>query len=140
MDISDEYRKLVVDEIAYVRKRMGEAKSADKKVYYYSAIFGLLERVMRMDYDRQVLFIHFVFNSTYNLIYSQIQAIKAGGIPIELDYPDFFANLDVGLANLQSHMEKKQDNDIYGDLEYIVALAWTITGGGFYDKEKFDLP
>lgn len=139
MDISDEHRKLITNEIDYVRKKMAEAKSAEKKAYYYSAIYGMLDRVMRLEYDRQLLFIHFVMNSTYSVIYGQIQGIKSGTIPIELEL-DFFGKLDKGLASLQSHLDERKDVDIYGDLEYIVSLTWTITGGGFYDKEKFNLP
>ncbi len=139
MDISDRNRELLVSEIAYVRRRMAEAKSPERKVYYYSAIYGMIDRTMRQEYDKQLVFAHFVINSTYNVIFSQMQSIKGGLVPIELD-PDFFTKLDVELASLQSHMENKQDDDIYIDLESIVALAWSITGGGFYDKEKFDLP
>jgi hypothetical protein len=138
MDISKDHRKLLVQEINYARKRMRETKSLGRKLYYYSAIYGIIGRVMRLDYDRRLVFAHFVLNNTYNLMNAQIQGIKAEAIPIDLR-EDFFEKLDEGLKSLGTHISKAQDDEILHDLEYIVWLAWTLTGAGFYESEKLGL-
>ncbi|MFQ5951766.1 MAG: hypothetical protein ACE5KH_06765 [Candidatus Geothermarchaeales archaeon] len=135
MKISDRYRDMVSNEIAYVRERMKEAETEESKLYYYSAVYGIIGRVMRFEHDPQLLLCHFVLNSTYNLLNQQVAAIKSGAISVRLP-EDLFDKLDSALGSFQDHLAAKQDEDLYEDLQSFVVTAWRITGGGFYDEEK----
>ncbi len=136
MKISDRYRNMISREIAYVRERMKEAETEERKLYYYSAVYGFIGRIMRLEHDPQLLFCHFVFNSTYTVLSQQIGAIKAGAIQVPLP-EDLFDRLDMALSSFQDHFTAKQDGDLYEDLQSLFVTSWSVTGGGFYDEEKF---
>lgn len=136
MKISDQYRKMISREVAYVRGRIKEAETEERKLYYYSALYGIIGRIMRFEPDPQLLFCHFVLNSTYTLLNNQVTAINAGAIQVPLA-EDLFDRVDTALKSFQDHVSAKQDGDLYEDLQSLVVAAWSVTGGGFYDEEKF---
>ncbi len=127
---------MISREIAYVRDRMKEAETPEKKLYYYSAVYGIIGRIMRLEHDPQLLFCHFVLNSTYNVLNQQITAIRAGAIQVPLA-EDLFDKVDTTLKSFQDHVTAKQDGDLYEDLQSLVVTVWSVTGRGFYDEEKF---
>jgi hypothetical protein len=66
METTDVYRKMIVDEINFVAKKMAKAQSASEKLFYFSAVFGILHRILNIEYDSDLVFSQFVIRATHD--------------------------------------------------------------------------
>lgn len=133
MKISTNYRDIIADEIKFCRKKISEEKDPRKKVYYYSAIYGMTRRIYNLEFDPQLQFIDFIVNSTYNTILARITAFMAGDPVIPIS-DDFFIKLNNCLEQLEDRFRNNEDT--YDVLEKIVNLTSTIDGNGYYLIQK----
>ncbi|MCK5343594.1 MAG: hypothetical protein KAR20_09320, partial [Candidatus Heimdallarchaeota archaeon] len=60
MKISESYRKIITDEIDYVESMMNKAQGVEKKLYFFSAIPGTLQRIFNLEYDSELVFIQVI--------------------------------------------------------------------------------
>ena len=51
MNISKEMRGILVDELRFVVEKMRESEEIAEKLYFYSAAYGAVHRVMNVEYD-----------------------------------------------------------------------------------------
>lgn len=133
MIISENYRNILAEEIRVARTKMAEEIDSRKKVYYYSAIYGIARRVYNLDFDPHIQFMDFVFNATYNIILGRINTIISGDNTIPIS-DDFFVRLGNCLQILEERIRNNEDG--YDILEKIVSLASTIEGNGYYLVQK----
>lgn len=133
MAISTNYREILADEIKFCREKINSEEDIKKKVYYYSATYGMTRRIFNLEFDSQLQFIDFILNSSYQLILTRISAIMSGDTSIPIAN-DFFENLTNCLELLENRI--RNDEDTYDVLEKIVNLTSTIDGNGYYLKEK----
>lgn len=133
MKISTNYREILADEIKFCREKINDEEDIKKKVYYYSAAYGMTRRIFNLEFDSQLQFIDFILNSSYKLILARISAIMSGDTSIPISN-DFFYNLANCLEVLENRI--RNDEDTYDVLEKIINLTSTIDGNGYYLKEK----
>lgn len=133
MIISENYRNILAEEIRVARTKMDRETDLRKKVYYYSAIYGMTRRVYNLDFDPHIQFMDFVFNATYNIILGRINTIMSGDNTIPIS-EDFFVRLGNCLLTLEERIRNNEDG--YDILEKIVSLASTIDGNGYYLVQK----
>jgi len=57
---------LLVEELKKVAKLMKDEPDPRKKLYYFSAAFGAVDRVIRVRYDRELSLVAQVLQYTYN--------------------------------------------------------------------------
>ena len=81
---SDEYKKVIIKELEYVLQKMTESNSVDDKIYYFSAIQGILHRVMNLEYTNNVLFAHFITNEVHKSLLQRNISIKQGDTVVKL--------------------------------------------------------
>ncbi len=79
METTDVYRKMIVDEINFVAKKMAKAQSASEKLFYFSAVFGILHRILNIEYDSDLVFSQFVIKATHDAFLNRLKAIQQGG-------------------------------------------------------------
>ena len=65
MDISDNFKKMLVKEINFVVKKMDESSDGFSKLYYFSGIYALLHRIMNLEFNPDLIVAHLVLNTTY---------------------------------------------------------------------------
>jgi len=106
-------------------------ENARKKLYYFSASYAALERLMRYSLDPQLLLTHAVLNLCYNSLNSRLNFLMQGDITV--DMPEGFdKKLVEYLTELKS--EIVEDKDTYKTLEKFVHLAYQTSGAGYYTK------
>jgi hypothetical protein len=130
MKISAENKKRLIDEITFASNKMKEEEDYKTKLYYFSAIYGIMERIFNIEYSPDLIFAHFVLNSTYKNINIRSQnpdtAVK---LPDEL-----FEKLIAATEELLSVLEK--DQSLYEVLMKFTLLGYVTLGNGYYLYKK----
>lgn len=84
MDISQELRDYLVDECRFVAARLRaiEGNELAEAAYYYSAVFGGLNRVLNISYSDDLCLAHMVTFSAHQALSQRISAFLAGQEPM----------------------------------------------------------
>lgn len=128
------FKKELIDELRLVEKKMRAEESLEKKIYLFSAAYGIANRTYRYSFSRDVLLIDLVLHNAYGLLFERIQRIKKEGdniVPLENVH---FEKLQDGLKMLADSLEN--DKSIQEALELIVCVSFSTTGPGNYLREK----
>jgi hypothetical protein len=133
MNISDQSRKTLVDEIRYVAEKMGKTKDRTQKIFYFSAIHGTISRIFNLEYDAELVYLHFILQQTYIAFKQGVDRLKGIDIliPIAEEQFDKLTKLSKELA---SKIQKKEGTD--KTAKEFILLAYTMTGNGYYLMEK----
>lgn len=109
---------------------MKATEEPKSKLYYFSAIYGMMQRIFNLEFTADLVFIHFVINSAYNLINSRLESPdKVIKIPENL-----FDKLIEATEELSNSIEKNVD--LYEVLKKFILLGYTTTGNGYYLYQK----
>jgi hypothetical protein len=129
MTISENSKKALIEEIDFAAKKMEEEKDASIKLYYFSAIFGALNRILNSEFNEDILFSHFVFRAAYDSFQVRLAQIKNNDATVPL-YEAHFN----GLISLSREYAKKMKKGIDATdvLKKMAVLIYSTTGNGFY--------
>ncbi|MCZ7357248.1 MAG: hypothetical protein O8C66_10195 [Candidatus Methanoperedens sp.] len=133
MDITEPYKNMLLDEIAFARRKITEEQNFDNKIFYYSATFGMTRRILNFKYDPQLQFVDFVLTLSYQYMLARLTAIKSGDLTIPLQ-ASFFDDLVYCLEQLEEKI--RNNDDIYIVLQKIVNLTSLTDGNGYYLSQK----
>ena len=133
MDISKDYRQIIVREFKYAAELMTKNELAEEKMFYFSSTYGVLSRIFNLEYDPQLVLSHLILNNAYGSINARINAIK-GGDKVVVFPPEYFEKLTESIETLASQIEKNED--IYKTLQKIAELTFFTTGNGYYLFQK----
>ena len=121
-------------EIKYVLKAMDQVNDPAEKLYFFSGIFSVIQRIFNFECDSDLIFSHQVLRQTYDLFNSRLQAIMKGGETIIPLQEEHFKKLSQITKELVKKIQNNEDiNDI---LKRYAILAFTTTGNGFYLQQK----
>lgn len=141
IDISEPYKTILADEIKLVYEKIEEETDIRKKLYYYSATYSMVQRIINLDpkIDTQLIFIHIVLVISYKQIMERVSQILLGDRLITLP-EDFFERLTTNLKELESKI--RSNEDVYTVLENISLLTYITEGNGHYllQTGKLKLP
>lgn len=130
MKLSKAMKKILIDEITYVINAMEKEDNDEKKLYYFSGIHGVVNRIFNLEFNEELVFIHAVFKSSYEAINARLQAMKNGQDPVVLLFKNQFENL-IEIAKELSEKIKK-DEPFDDVLRKLSVIAYSTTGNGFY--------
>lgn len=133
MQINKTYKTALINEVKYVLKKMKENTSLEKKLFYFSAVPAELLRVLNLDYDLDILYLHHAVNHAYASFQQRMAAIKSGDATIILDEHQI-AKLESLLEDVLGVIEQKKGIDEV--LKAFIELAYSTSGNGFYLMEK----
>jgi len=122
-------RKLLVSEIRLAADNMSASKNILEKIYFFSAVYGIFNRVMNIEFDPELNFIHQVTGSSYSLMSNSMMAIKSGQM-VNTFGENLFSKLEDSLKQLANDIEK--DEPTYISLQEIVNLSYSTSGNGHY--------
>ena len=134
MDISVEMRKLILDEFEYVVKKMGEVDDPFQILFYFSATFGIVQRVYNIEYNSELVFAHFVLNETHKGFTAILHAIRDARdttVAITTEHLERLGNLIKELAD-----KIRENKDHVDTLKKLIILTYSTTGNGFYLYDK----
>ena len=136
MPREDFFKKELVAELRRVENLIRKEPIVDKKVYYFSAAYGITSRTFRYSFSKDVLFADFVLQGTYNLLLDRLGRLKSGDLMVPLEEAHFEMICD-GLRRLADKFEAGES--ILEPLEDILLAVYTTTGAGLYMREKGDI-
>ena len=111
-----------------MRERMTGAPNPSLKLYYYSGLYAIAQRLFNLEYDEDLVFMWMVFSTTHAEI---SQALSSTVLQLE---PTVFREMDQALGEL---VEAVQINgDPYPPLRRLTSLAYSTSGNGRYLREK----
>lgn len=132
MNISQEYKNLIVEEFEDVSELLKGAKSPNDFLYLFSASYGILNRIMNIQCDPMLVCMHQVLQALHQAMQARLQA--AGSNPLE-PYPfpvEFLPKMREILDNLRLAFMKGSEPEIYSELSRASNLAYASTGNGYY--------
>ncbi len=134
MDLSTENKEILLNEFELVLQKLKENVDLGKKLYYFSALHGIVRHIMNINYDDSLVYLHHILQSTHSAFTNRLNAMMNNAEkPIEIT--DQMINKLFSLVNeLYKHIEKEKDyNSI---LEKMIVLSYATTGNGFYLYDK----
>jgi len=130
MKLSEENKKKLINEIRFVIDQMKKQEDPEAKLYYFSAIYGIMPRIFNIDFNDDLIFAHFVISSAYNNINQRLKnPDKAIKIPDEL-----YDKLIEAAEELLTVIEK--DKNLYNVLKKFTLLGYVTIGNGYYLYKK----
>ena len=76
MNVPADLKTHVLNEFDQVLPILRSAAPLEEKLYYYSAIFGAIYRVMNIRPSNDLIFLHHVLNTVHTAFQARLQAIK----------------------------------------------------------------
>lgn len=135
MKTNQDLKGILVKEFKTVHELMVKTEIPFEKNYYYSAIYAMCQRLLNIEYNRDLIFYHFVFQGSYNLIEQHLAKIRSGMPTWELS-EDFFNQLEGFIQDVGNQLEKGDDDNLLIALKNILILSYGISGNGNYLKSK----
>lgn len=136
MNIKKETRRSIVNEFNYITEKMNKANELGMKLYYFSATYGIMGRIKRVEYDPQILCMEAILQGVYNQL-NELSNRYAQGIrippPPDQKYFEYFISL---VERLSKIIEDEKDEEIYKILENMLCFTYSLSGPGYYDREK----
>jgi len=126
MKISESNKKKLIEEIKFVIEKMKSEEDAKTKLYYFSAIYGTMQRIFNIEYNSDLVFAHMVTSATYNTLNSRLS------IPdrvVQLP-PEIFDKLTAVTEELKNTLEK--NGNLYNVLKKYAILGLVTSGNGYY--------
>ena len=129
MNLSPDMQKVFTDEVRTAIRHMKNVSMPQEKLFFLSAVYGAAFRIMNIQYDSELAFIHHVVNGAYGLMQSSLASIRQGQ-GVNTFAKDIFDKLENALEELVVKVE--QGEKTYPVLETIFDLAYSTTGNGYY--------
>jgi len=122
-------QKVFTDEVAAVIKHMKSVNTLEEKLFFLSAVHAAAFRIMNIQYDAELAFIHHVVNAAYGMMQANLVSIKQGQ-GVNTFPKDVFDKLEDALEYLVAKVARGEQT--YPILEKISNLAYSTTGNGYY--------
>lgn len=129
MNLSPDMQKVFTDEVATAIEHMKGVNTLEEKLFFLSAVYGAAFRIMNIQYDSELAFIHHVVNAAYSMMRANLASIKQGQ-GVNTFPKDVFNKLENALELLVAKIERGEKT--YPVLEAISNLAYSTTGNGYY--------
>ncbi len=130
MKLSTSMKELMIKEMEFASKSMKASSNVAEKMFYFSAVYGAVGRVLNFEYEPELSFIHQTVQLAYNQVNTRVLSVMAKqdlavGLPEGL-----FERLEEGVDQLIALVKKGAHS--YPALEYISHVAFSTTGNGYY--------
>jgi len=129
MHLSASNKEILVKELRTVADYMGNANTAQEKMYFFSAVFGIANRLMNLEFDSELGFLHHVIQAAHNTINTNL-VLRSQGQAVANFPPTVFDKLQEAVSELAKYIEDGKQT--YPILERISNLAYSTSGNGYY--------
>jgi hypothetical protein len=136
LKISNSSRGLIVKEFMKVLEMMSNAKDYKEKLYYFSATYAMVSRVLNIDYDEMLIFIHSVLLSSYSNINSFFNNIISNKDSFYSIPKNYFGILEDNLKELTIAIDHNDESAINYTLKRFSLIGYITTGNGNYLYKK----
>ena len=134
----EEFRERLAKEYRYAVTKMQESPQPDRKLFYFSVLFGEAQRVLNLEWDRDLVLIFWVTQQVHTQMNTSIQTGLLRSLP--LDVSIIYEQLTNIASDLATYFEKPEDEtnkeDLCQLLERLAEINYVATGNGSYLYEK----
>ena len=132
MNLSKDLRSRLGNELRFIAKSMEESADPFEKMYFFSAGYGGIGRILNIEWDPELALLHLVLQSTYGQVNSRVTASASGGErPLRL--PDnFFEMFTRTTSELADVILAERDDGLTNIMARFAQLGYVTTGNGFY--------
>lgn len=129
MNLSASNKEILVKEIRTAADYMKKATTIQEKLFFFSAVFGIANRLMNLEFDPELGFLHHVTQAAFNTINPSLLMATQGQSPVTFP-PSVFDKLQEALNDLAICIE--DGKPVYKQLQRISNLAYSTSGNGYY--------
>jgi hypothetical protein len=130
---SEDYKNIIVKELEFIINKMDQSSKPEEKLYFFSAVQGVLHRILNLEYSRELLIAHYVTNETLKMFQQRHAGFKAGDIAIRVTDEQLLRLSEVTKEFLETI---RNDGNVDEVLKKYVVLLYSTTGNGYYLMEK----
>jgi len=131
--LSDKYRAVLKEEILYVVNKMHDSQNIEQKIFFFSAIYAMIQRIINLEYNGDLLFAHHVIQRTHEMYIQRLMAIKAGDMSVPFSEEHLIV-LEKASMELVQALDKK--STLTSALKTFSIASYSTTGNGYYLMEK----
>lgn len=129
MAISKKMKEIIVNEVKYALQKMEESSSIEEKLYYFSAVQTIHNRVFNIEFSDDLLYAYYILNQTYQAFQQKLATMKMGDLVFVID--EHHMQVLAKLTNdYLTHFEAGNSTDEV--LKKMVTLQYSISGNGNY--------
>jgi hypothetical protein len=129
MRLSDNYKNLILSEINFAVKKMDKSSEPLEKLFYFSAIHGVFQRIYNIEYDPTLVFICFILRTTHEAFNNRLQTKV--GIPLSEKQINTLSDIAKELGG-----KIKNNEEVSVTLQKFVVLQYSTSGNGYYLMQK----
>ncbi|MCX5850418.1 MAG: hypothetical protein NTW65_13395 [Deltaproteobacteria bacterium] len=129
MDVSKKMKDTIIKEIKYAINKIDESATIEDKIYYFSAVQGIFNRVFNIEYDIELVFSYYIFNETFKAFQQKLAAMKMGDTVFVITDQQLNRLSDLTKDFLEQFAAGKSTE---GTLKKMVVLLYSTTGNGNY--------
>ena len=130
---SEKYKDIIVKELEFAIRKIDQASTIEAKLYYFSAVHGVLNRILNLEYTEELLLAFYVTNETLKMFQQRHAGFKTGDIAVRLTEVQLLRLSEVTKEFLETI---RNDGNIDEVLKKYVVLLYSTTGNGNYLLEK----
>ncbi len=136
MKISNDSKEIIVKEFEKVLELMSNTKDHKEKLYYFSATYAMVSRVLNIEYDDMLIFIHSVLLNSYSNINSFFNNIISNKDTFYSIPKNYFDILENALRDLTRAIDQNDELVINNILKRFSLIGYITTGNGNYLYKK----
>ena len=130
MNLSKNMKSLFIKELKFVLKNMKSTVTPVEKLYFFSAIYAVANRIFNIEFHPELVFIHNVIQATHQSVSASLAAAPQGQ-EMAIGMPDgLFDELESIMEEMIAKISSNQDISLV--LQKISVLAYSTTGNGRY--------
>jgi len=130
---SKKYKDIIAKELEFVINKMNQSPTIEEKLYYFSAVQGVLNRILNLEYTGQLLSSFYITNETLKMFQQRLAGFKAGDTAIRLTEEQLLRLSQVTGEFLETI---RNDGNVDEVLKKYIVLLYSTTGNGYYLMEK----
>jgi S-adenosylmethionine synthetase len=128
----DFLRRELVEELRRVEAMIRQAPTPEKKIFYFSAAYGITGRTFKYAFSEDVLISDIILQNAYNMLNEHAKALSS--VDNVIANPVLFDKICDGLRDLANAFES--GGNVLDPLKNIATAGFTATGPGYYLLKK----
>jgi len=131
-----ELRQRLAKEYRYAATKMQEAPP-ERKLFYFSVLYGEAQRILNIEWDRDLALVYIVTQQSYALINTQSSML---GTLLPIKASTVYDNLTQATSDLAAYFEKVENEvnkaELYEIISRFAEITYVTNGNGTYLYEK----
>lgn len=127
-----EFHALIVNEFKNVKKQCEIAENIDDKLYFFSATYGVLNRVMNFECKPIYVFMHQILVGVHQALTQRLASARKSPTMSQHLPPVFTDKAFELFSDLIDQFESQEYEKVKDTLEKFSNLTYAMSGNGFY--------